>query len=61
MIACMPGRSTLTTTSRVLAPLSGTSARSSAACTCAMEAAASGCLVELGEHLLGGAAVGAPR
>ena len=43
MMACMPGRSTLTTTSRVFAPFSVTSARNSAACTCAMEAAASGC------------------
>ena len=32
--------------------------RNSAACTCAMDAAASGCLVEAREHLLGGAAVG---
>ena len=56
--ACMPGRSTLTTTSRVFAPLRSTSGRSSAACTCAMDAAASGCLLERREHLLGGAAVG---
>jgi hypothetical protein len=43
MIACMPGRNTLTTTSRVFAPFSGTSGRSSAVCTWAIDAAARGC------------------
>ena len=42
MMACIPGRSTFTTTSRVFAPFNGTSARNSAACTWAIEAAASG-------------------